>query len=322
MADSQSQPPSLVEDEAEVEDTTTEHAESTASASAADAEAKPAADDEDSTAATSASGSDGGSDAKDAAEQDTEPAPAGVENFWPLHAKNVLQFPRAKELLTKYFMGSSGRHEYVLDFLEKLAALNGEAKPPVQFRVLTRGHAASTNEFLNITGLKDGGRLIHSVWDTHGNGKSATDEDLEFDDDEMGERGNKLDMINSFADDINATRVLFAEDMRATEKDHYEAWLEENEECGFECKLVPLPYEAQGLDEAQLTEALQWVQEQQNAKHATLVVFDFDCTITAFHFYKSLYWLNDRYHAAFLKWLPEEYFEDPVNRQRLQQQLS
>ena len=38
---------------------------------------------------------------------------------------------------------------------------------------------------------------------------------IEFDEDLLEECGNKLDMIQVFADEIDATRVIFAEDMKS-----------------------------------------------------------------------------------------------------------
>jgi hypothetical protein len=51
----------------------------------------------------------------------------------------------------------------------------------------------------------------------------------------------------------------------------YEDWLDDyarlqrrpGDPPQFECRLVALPYEAAGLSEAQLADALQWVKQQQ-----------------------------------------------------------
>ena len=284
----------------------------------------------------------GSGGAVEEAESGDESEEVGLEDFWPVNAVNLLSFPRGTEILKEYFMGGLERYAAVRKFLRALHSLNGDGKPLVQFRVLTRGQASSTNVFLNRTELKRDGEsasgpcFIHSVWDTHGNGYDAQDHALKFDEKQYGEAGNKLDMVEVFAAEIGAKAVLFAEDMRPNDRDHYLAWIEEMETGGddvndedssppyhppFTCKLLDLPYEAQGLSAEQLNGVLAWAKEQQSAGKPSLVVFDFDCTVTSFHFYKSLYWLRGHDHAALLKWIPARYFREASSKEKIMESL-
>jgi hypothetical protein len=97
------------------------------------------------------------------------------DKYWPVNTGNFLKFPRRQEIMRDYFMGGLERYEAMLSFLKSLHALNGIDKPIVQFRVLTRGYASSTNTFLKDLGLKEKGTLIHSVWDTQGVGFDGND---------------------------------------------------------------------------------------------------------------------------------------------------
>lgn len=288
----------------------------------------------------------GGDNAEEEAESGDDDAAeetVGLEDFWPVNAVNLLSFPRGTEILKEYFMGGLERYAAVRKFLRDLHSLNGDGKPLVQFRVLTRGQASSTNVFLNRTELKrdeatssSGPCFIHSVWDTHGNGYDSQDDALKFDEKQYGEAGNKLDMVEVFAAEIGAKAVLFAEDMRPNDRDHYLAWIKEMETGGddvddedssppyhppFTCKLLDLPYEARGLSAEQLDTVLAWAKEQQSAGKPSLVVFDFDCTVTSFHFYKSLYWLRGHDHAALLKWLPARYFREAASKEKIMESL-
>ena len=96
---------------------------------------------------------------------------------------------------------------------------------------------------------------------------------------------------------------------------------EQAEDFFFHCHLLPLPYEAEGLSGEQLDAVVEWAREQQALDRPVLVVFDFDCTVTARHFFKSLYMLRDRYHADFLRWLPAKYFNNDQNKARIMDSL-
>ncbi len=196
----------------------------------------------------------------------------------------------------EYFMGGKDRVDYILRLFQGLE----ESK--CVLRVLTRGYALMAHEMLQHV---DMGRYVDSTWDTSGNGVYQNGDIEEIDREIL--TGNKLDIIHSWALEMESEYVLFVEDSHGGDQQRYEAWnyhqSKKPEGIPYVQQIILLDYECEGITK-ECSENISSLVDKYKDKNV-LVVLDFDCTVTAKHCFKTLIWSNTQYAEDFQNWKAE-----------------